>query len=124
MALTALMMLAEIVVGWLYNSMALLADGWHMSSHALAFGLSVLACGTARRFAHDTRFAFGTWKIEVLGGYALVWSFKDAEDILPAAGSPTLKWSAARGLVNLSSTSTQTRVSRAECLFWRGFAPV
>ncbi len=49
--------------------MALLADGWHMSSHALALGLSVLAYGAARRFAHDKRFAFGTWKIEVLGGY-------------------------------------------------------
>lgn len=68
-ALTALMMVAEIGGGWLYNSMALLADGWHMSSHALALGLSVLAYGAARRFAHDKRFAFGTWKIEVLGGY-------------------------------------------------------
>ena len=67
--LTALMMVAEIVGGWLYNSMALLADGWHMSSHALALGLSLLAYVTARRFAHDQRFAFGTWKIEVLGGY-------------------------------------------------------
>ena len=67
--LTALMMVAEIVGGWLYNSMALLADGWHMSSHALALGLSVLAYGTARRFARDKRFTFGTWKIEVLGGY-------------------------------------------------------
>ena len=67
--LTALMMLAEIIGGWWYNSMALLADGWHMSSHALALGLSVLAYGAARRFAHDRRFAFGTWKIEVLGGY-------------------------------------------------------
>jgi cation diffusion facilitator family transporter len=53
----------------MFNSMSLLADGWHMSSHALALGLSVLAYGAARRFAHDTRFAFGTWKIEVLGGY-------------------------------------------------------
>ena len=67
--LTALMMVAEIVGGWLYNSMALLADGWHMSSHALALGLSVLAYGAARRFARDKRFSFGTWKIEVLGGY-------------------------------------------------------
>jgi len=67
--LTALMMVAEIVGGWLYNSMALLADGWHMSSHALALGLSVLAYSTARRFVHDTRFTFGTWKIEILGGY-------------------------------------------------------
>ena len=67
--LTTLMMVAEITGGWMYNSMALLADGWHMSSHALALGLSVLAYATARRFAHDGRFAFGTWKIEVLGGY-------------------------------------------------------
>ena len=68
-ALTALMMVVEIFGGWFYNSMALLADGWHMSSHALALGLSVLAYSTARRFAHDTRFAFGTWKMEILGGY-------------------------------------------------------
>ena len=67
--LTVVMMVAEIVGGLMYNSMALLADGWHMSSHALALGLSMLAYGAARRFAHDVRFAFGTWKIEVLGGY-------------------------------------------------------
>ena len=67
--LTAVMMVAEISGGWIYNSMALLADGWHMSSHALALGLSVLAYAAARRYAQDTRFAFGTWKIEVLGGY-------------------------------------------------------
>lgn len=67
--LTSIMMVVEIAGGWMFNSMALLADGWHMSSHALALGLSVLAYGAARRFAHDTRFAFGTWKIEVLGGY-------------------------------------------------------
>ena len=59
-------MVTEIVGGWMYNSMALLADGWHMSSHALALGLSVLAYGAARRFAHDKRFAFGAWKIEGL----------------------------------------------------------
>lgn len=68
--LTAVMMVAEIIGGWMYNSMALLADGWHMSSHVLALGLSVLAYSAARRFARDTRFAFGTWKIEVLGGYS------------------------------------------------------
>lgn len=67
--LTATMMVIEIVGGWLYNSMALLADGWHMSSHALALGLSVLAYAAARRFARDARFTFGTWKIEVLGGF-------------------------------------------------------
>jgi cation diffusion facilitator family transporter len=67
--LTAVTMVAEIIGGWVYNSMALLADGWHMSSHALALGLSALAYSAARRFANDGRFAFGTWKIEVLGGY-------------------------------------------------------
>lgn len=67
--LTAVMMVAEIIGGWSYNSMALLADGWHMSSHVLALGLSVLAYAAARRFASDARFAFGTWKIEVLGGF-------------------------------------------------------
>ena len=67
--LTAIMMVAEIIGGWWFNSMALLADGWHMSSHALALGLSVLAYGAARRFADDKRFAFGTWKMEVLAGY-------------------------------------------------------
>jgi cation diffusion facilitator family transporter len=63
------MMVVEITGGWYYNSMALLADGWHMSSHTVALGLSLLAYVCARRFAHDPRFSFGTWKIEVLGGY-------------------------------------------------------
>lgn len=67
--LTALMMVFEIIGGYAFNSMALLADGWHMSSHAVAMGLSVLAYVLARRFAGDGRFAFGTWKIEILGGY-------------------------------------------------------
>ncbi|MEJ2669927.1 MAG: CDF family Co(II)/Ni(II) efflux transporter DmeF [Gammaproteobacteria bacterium] len=67
--LTTIMMVAEIACGWLFNSMALLADGWHMSSHALALGLSVAAYAAARRYAQHPRFAFGAWKIEVLGGY-------------------------------------------------------
>lgn len=67
--LTATAMVVEIVAGWRYNSMALLADGWHMSSHALALGLSVFAYVMARRLARDARFAFGTWKIEVLAAY-------------------------------------------------------
>lgn len=67
--LTAAMMVAEIIGGWLFNSMALLADGWHMGTHALALGVSVLAYVCARRYARDPRFAFGTWKIEILGGY-------------------------------------------------------
>jgi cation diffusion facilitator family transporter len=70
MWITAVMMVVEIVAGWWFNSMALLADGWHMSSHAVAIGLSALAYATARRYSKDPRFAFGTWKIEVLGGFA------------------------------------------------------
>lgn len=67
--LTLVMMVAEIAGGYIYNSMALLADGWHMSSHALALGMAVLAYTFARRYAKDSRFAFGTWKIEILGSY-------------------------------------------------------
>lgn len=67
--LTAVMMIVEIAGGWYYNSMALLADGWHMSSHTLALGLSVLAYIFSRRLAQDARFAFGTWKIEILASY-------------------------------------------------------
>ncbi|WP_372392716.1 cation diffusion facilitator family transporter [Xanthomonas sp. NCPPB 3582] len=67
--LTVGMMVVEIVGGWTLNSMALLADGWHMSSHALALGLALFAYRFARRHATDARFTFGTWKVEVLGGY-------------------------------------------------------
>ncbi len=70
MWITFAMMLVEISTGWWYNSMALLADGWHMSSHAVAIGLSAFAYSAARRYARDPRFAFGTWKIEILGGFA------------------------------------------------------
>ncbi|MDD5175008.1 MAG: CDF family Co(II)/Ni(II) efflux transporter DmeF [Sterolibacterium sp.] len=70
MWITAAMMVIEIVAGWWFNSMALLADGWHMSSHAVAIGGSAFAYAAARRYARDPRFAFGTWKIEVLAGFA------------------------------------------------------
>lgn len=70
MWITAAMMIVEIAAGWFYNSMALLADGLHMSSHAVAIGLSAFAYAAARRHARDPRYAFGTWKIEVLGGFA------------------------------------------------------
>lgn len=67
--ITLATMLLEIGAGWWFNSMAVLADGWHMSSHALAIGLSALAYKAARHYADDPSFAFGTWKIEVLAGY-------------------------------------------------------
>ncbi|MDD5058311.1 MAG: CDF family Co(II)/Ni(II) efflux transporter DmeF [Sideroxydans sp.] len=70
MWITAAMMAVEIVAGWWFNSMALLADGWHMSSHAFAIGLSAFAYAAARKYSNDPRFAFGTWKIEILAGFA------------------------------------------------------
>jgi len=69
MWLTAVMMVVEIVAGSLFGSLALLADGWHMSSHTFALGIAAGAYYFARRYSGDPRFAFGTWKIEVLGGY-------------------------------------------------------
>ena len=68
--LTGLTMLLEITAGYWFNSMALLADGWHMASHMVAIGLAALAYLLARRYAADHRFTFGTWKIEVLAGFA------------------------------------------------------
>jgi cation diffusion facilitator family transporter len=67
--LTALMMAAEITGGLLFNSMALLADGWHMGTHVAALGITLAAYWYARRHAADRRFAFGTWKVGMLGGY-------------------------------------------------------
>nr|WP_174507066.1 CDF family Co(II)/Ni(II) efflux transporter DmeF [Acinetobacter sp. Marseille-Q1620] len=68
--LTAIMMIFEIIGGWVFNSMALLADGWHMSSHMAALGLAYIAYRAARKYSNDDRFSFGTWKIEILGGYS------------------------------------------------------
>jgi cation diffusion facilitator family transporter len=70
MWITLVTMVVEIWAGWWFNSMALLADGWHMSSHVLAIGLSAMAYATARKYARDPRFAFGSWKIEILAGFA------------------------------------------------------
>ncbi|MCH4246737.1 MAG: CDF family Co(II)/Ni(II) efflux transporter DmeF [Acinetobacter populi] len=67
---TAVMMIAEISGGLIFNSMALLADGWHMSSHMLALGLAYMAYRAARHYRNDERFCFGTWKIEILAGYS------------------------------------------------------
>jgi len=67
--LTTVMMIVEIAGGWWFNSMAVLADGWHMSSHSLALGLSAFAYSFARKQAGNRHYAFGTWKVEVLGGY-------------------------------------------------------
>ncbi|MBN1761295.1 MAG: CDF family Co(II)/Ni(II) efflux transporter DmeF [Chitinispirillaceae bacterium] len=68
-AINALTMAAEIIAGTVYGSMALVADGWHMGTHMFALGITLAAYALARRHMRDTRFAFGTWKIEILGGY-------------------------------------------------------
>lgn len=68
--LTGGMMVLEIWGGWVFNSMALLADGWHMSSHMLALGLAYVAYRAAKHYADDPRFNFGTWKIEILAAYS------------------------------------------------------
>lgn len=68
--LTAATMVVEIVAGLVFGSMALLADGLHMASHAAALGLAVVAYIYARRRAHDERFSFGTGKVNALAGFA------------------------------------------------------
>ena len=67
--LTLAMMVAEIVGGSIFGSMALLADGWHMSTHAVAIGIAALAYRYARQHAHDPRFAFGTGKLGELAAF-------------------------------------------------------
>jgi cation diffusion facilitator family transporter len=68
--ITATMMVVEIAAGLVYGSMALLADGLHMASHAAALGIAFLAYVIARRLAADERFSFGTGKLNSLAGFA------------------------------------------------------
>lgn len=68
-AITAVMMIAEIVAGSWFNSMALLADGWHMATHAGALAISAFAYWYARRHVRDRRFTFGTGKVGELAAY-------------------------------------------------------
>jgi len=67
--ITGIMMVVEIATGILFGSMALLADGLHMASHAAALSINVFAYIYARRYAHDHRYAFGTGKVNALGGF-------------------------------------------------------
>jgi cation diffusion facilitator family transporter len=64
------MMVAEIIGGMLFGSMALLADGWHMATHAAAIGIAAFAYRYARQHAHDARFSFGTGKVGDLAAFA------------------------------------------------------
>lgn len=67
--LTLVMMAAEISGGIIFGSMALLADGWHMATHAFALGITLFAFSYARRNSDNPRFTFGTGKVGALGGY-------------------------------------------------------
>ena len=69
-ALTAVMMVGEIAAGYWTGSMALLADGFHMATHAGALGLAALAYRYAKNHRHDPRFSFGTGKVGDLTGFA------------------------------------------------------
>ncbi|MCB0327090.1 MAG: CDF family Co(II)/Ni(II) efflux transporter DmeF [Bdellovibrionales bacterium] len=69
-AVTFVMMVIEIVAGTVFGSMALLADGWHMGTHAAALSITVFAYIFARRHASNPRFSFGTGKVGALGGFA------------------------------------------------------
>jgi len=69
-AITAVMMAVEVVTGILFGSMALLADGLHMASHAAALSINAAAYAYARRHAGDSRFSFGTGKVNALGGFS------------------------------------------------------
>jgi len=68
--LTLVMMVAEILGGTWYGSMAVVADGWHMATHAAALGVATLAYRYARAHADNPRFAFGTGKVGDLAGFA------------------------------------------------------
>ena len=68
-AITATMMVVEIAAGLAFGSMALLADGLHMASHAAALGINAFAYVYARRHAHDDSYSFGTGKVNTLGGF-------------------------------------------------------
>lgn len=70
LGLTIVTMAVEIIAGLAFNSMALTADGWHMGTHAAAFGITIFAYRYARKHANNPRFSFGTGKVSVLGGFA------------------------------------------------------
>lgn len=114
-ALTAVMMLGEILAGTLFGSMALLADGFHMATHAGALAIAALAYFYARRHAQDERFAFGTGKLGALAGFtsaiilAVIAVFIGAESVIRLTSPLAIRFNEAIAvavlglLVNLAS---------------------
>jgi cation diffusion facilitator family transporter len=92
MALTGAMMVSEIAAGMAFNSMALLADGWHMGTHLSAFLIAVIAYSFARRNRMNRKFSFGTGKIGVLGGFT--------SSILLFIVAGAMVWESAERLLN------------------------
>ena len=92
LGLTAVTMVVEIAAGSWFNSMALLADGWHMATHAGAMGLSALAYRFARRHARNPRFTFGTGKVGDLAAYS--------SGIILAVAAFMIAWESVTRLVN------------------------
>jgi len=91
-ALTAVMMIGEIAAGSLFGSMALLADGWHMATHAAALGIAAVAYLFARRHAQNSSFAFGTGKFGDLAAFSSA--------IILALIAVQIAWESAVRLVN------------------------
>jgi cation diffusion facilitator family transporter len=91
-AVTATMMVVEIAAGFMYGSMALLADGLHMGSHAATLGITAFAYLYARKRAHDRRFSFGTGKTNALGGFASA--------VLLAGFAAVMAWESIERFVN------------------------
>ena len=90
--ITAATMVVEIAAGVVFGSMALLADGLHMASHASALAISLLAYVYARRHAHDARFCFGTGKVNSLAGFTGA--------VLLALFTLLMAWESIRRLLN------------------------
>jgi cation diffusion facilitator family transporter len=89
---TAAMMVVEIAAGLAFGSMALLADGLHMASHATALGISVFAYVYARRFAGHPQYSFGTGKVNALAGFASA--------VLLVIFAATMAWESADRLIS------------------------
>lgn len=68
-ALTGVMMVGEIIVGYATGSMALLADGFHMATHAGALGVAAAAYAYAKKHSANSRYTFGTGKVGDLAGF-------------------------------------------------------
>ena len=70
LVITVIAMIAEIIAGKVFGSMALLADGWHMGTHSAAFAITIFAYHYSRKHSDNRDFTFGTGKVSILGGYS------------------------------------------------------